>query len=183
MNIKIEDPSSLKLSKKTLLTIENILKTIPREHLRGLDRLQIVESISTPRSKLIAKAVELPGLYHPKTGTQNAWIEIALNSILQNRKPLYRRLLPLLTFKGNLAAVIFSLIGQHYYLTLRHSTKKNQLEVSVRSYTEKYLRIWNEQQHSLRSRLFKPLQPSFERWGRILQKKAAAEKRRKQSNA
>jgi hypothetical protein len=89
--------------------------------------------------------------------------------------------MPRLSFKGNLAAVIFSLVGQHYYLTLRHSIKRGQVESAVRAYTEKYLRIWHEKEHNLRARLFKPFQPTLERWGKTLQKRAEAEKRRKQS--
>jgi hypothetical protein len=92
-----------------------------------------------------------------------------------------KRIMPRLSFKGNLAAIIFSLTGQHYYLTLRHSIKRGQIESAVRAYTEKHLRIWHERQHTLRSRLFKPFQPTLERWGRSLQKRAAAERKRKQS--
>ena len=77
--------------------------------------------------------------------------------------------------------MIFSLVGQHYYLTLRHSIRKGQIEPAVRSYTEKQLRLWNEREHSTRARLFKPIQPTLERWGRALQKRATAEKKRKQS--
>jgi hypothetical protein len=89
--------------------------------------------------------------------------------------------MPRVSFKGNLAAVLFSLVGQHYYLTLRHSIKRGQIEPAVRAYTEKNLRLWQEKEHSLRSRLFKPIQPTLERWGKSLQKRAEAEKRRKQS--
>jgi hypothetical protein len=89
--------------------------------------------------------------------------------------------MPRLSFKGNLAAIIFSLVGQHYYLTLRHSIKRAQIETAVRAYTEKHLRLWHERQNTVRSRLFKPFQPTLEKWGRSLQKRAAAEKKRKQS--
>jgi hypothetical protein len=94
---------------------------------------------------------------------------------------MLKRIMPRLSFKGNLAAIVFSLIGQHYYLTLRHSIKRGQIESAVRAYTEKYLRNWHEQQHTFRSRIFKPFQPTLEKWGRSLQKRAAAEKKRKQS--
>ena len=92
-----------------------------------------------------------------------------------------KRILPKLSFKANLAAILISLVGQHYYLTLRHSVKRGQLEPAVRAYTDKYLKIWHESQNSRRARLLKPLQPMFERWGRELQKKAAAEKKKKQA--
>jgi hypothetical protein len=179
MTIKIENQASFKLPKNFLRDIEIIIKTLPREHLRGLDRLRIVDAISLPRVKDQSIYQDLPGIYHPKMGTQTAWLEIAAAKLLQNWKPFYKRLLPRLTLKGNLAAIIFSLVGQHYYLTLRHSTKKSQLEVVTRAYTEKHLRTWNQQNHKIRTRIFKPLQPSFEKWGRILQKKAEQEKQRK----
>ena len=101
-----------------------------------------------------------------------------MHVLLPRSQPFFKRLLPSLSWKGNLAAVIFSLVGQHYYLTLRHSIKKSQIEPAVRAYTEKHLRAWNEREHSFRARLFKPLQPTLERWARSLQKRAAEEKKR-----
>ena len=74
--------------------------------------------------------------------------------------------------------MLFSLVGQHYHLTLRHSMKRTQVEPAVRLYTEKQLKAWNEKKHSFRARLFKPIQPTLERWGKSLQKKAAAEKKK-----
>ncbi|HEV2916097.1 MAG TPA: hypothetical protein VGX92_22645 [Pyrinomonadaceae bacterium] len=183
MPFKIEDHTSGKLPRQTQSHIEAILDSLPREHLRGLERLRMVDRIADPRLKsaLKAGAADLPGLYHPRQGKQGAWLEVALETILPRSKPFLKRLMPRLSFKGNLAAVIFSLVGQHYYLTLRHSIKRGQLETAVRTYTEKQLRRWQEQQHSFRARLFKPLQPTLERWGRALQKRAAAEKKRNQT--
>jgi hypothetical protein len=182
MPVKIEVQTSGKLPRHTQTYMEAILDSVPREHLRGLERLRLVDSIYDPRLKTTLKSgTELPGLYHPRQGKQAAWLEVAVEAILPRSKPFLKRLMPRLSFKGNLAAVIFSLVGQHYYLTLRHSIKKSQLEMAVRTYTEKQLRRWQEQQHSFRARLFKPLQPTLERWGRALQKRAAAEKKRNQA--
>jgi hypothetical protein len=75
-------------------------------------------------------------------------------------------------------ALVFSLVAQHYHLTLKHSMKKTQLEPAVRAYTEKQLKAWNEKKHSFRAKLFKPLQPTFERWAKSLQKRAAAERKK-----
>jgi hypothetical protein len=173
MNLKIENKSSgISLPRKTEETIERILKTIPREHLRGLDRLRLVNSIEDPRRTLQNRPTSIPGLYHPKQGSQPAWLEIAINVLLPQNAPFYRKLLPRLSFKMNLAAVIFSLVGQHHYLTLRHSVKRGQIEGLVRTYTEKLLEKWNGKEHSLRTRIFKPLQPTFERWARSLQRRA-----------
>ncbi|HVF50544.1 MAG TPA: hypothetical protein VNA19_10690 [Pyrinomonadaceae bacterium] len=178
MAIKIENLSHAKLPRRTEAQIEKILETIPREHTRGIDRLRLVETINDPRLKIVQKTA-LPGLYHPRQGTQQAWLEISTDALLPRAKPLHKRLLPRLSFKGNLAAIIFSLVGQHYYLTLRHSVKKGQLESSVRAYTERHLRLWSEREHTLRARLFKPFQPTLERWARSLQRRAATEQKKR----
>jgi hypothetical protein len=171
---KIENNSSQqKLPAKTEETIRKILSTVPKEHLRGIERLRLVDSIVDPRIRNTQKDIsKLPALYHPRQGSQPAWLEIALDVLLPKNAPLHKRLLPRLSFKANMAAVIFSLVGQHHYLTLRHSVKKGQLESSIRIYTEKQLKRWNEKEHGLRARLFKPLQPTFERWARNLQRRA-----------
>ena len=181
MAIKIEVETGTKLPKKTNTQIEKILECLPREHLRGVERIKLVDSINDPRLKNLQQRTNLPGLYHPKQGAQAAWLEIAAGVLLPRSKPLMKRIMPRLSFKGNLAAIVFSLIGQHYYLTLRHSIKRGQIETAVRAYTEKHLRIWHDRQNTVRSRLFKPFQPTLEKWGRSLQKRAAAERKRKQS--
>jgi hypothetical protein len=174
MNIKIENNSSRQnLNAKTMEGIGKILSTLPKEHLRGIDRLRLVDTILDPRLRNTQKSIsQLPGLYHPRQGSQQAWIEVALDVLLPQNVPLHKRLLPKLSFKANMAAVIFSLVGQHHYLTLRHSIKKGQLEPSIRMYTERQLKRWNEKEHSLRARLFRPLQPTLERWARNLQRRA-----------
>ncbi len=176
MAFKIENLSSLRLSERLEAHLHNVLGSLPREHLRGIDKLRLVDFISDPRIK--SPLQKLPGLYHPRQGTQAAWLEIAIGVLLPAAQPFYKKLLPKLSFKGNLAAIIFSLVGQHHYLTLRHSIKRNQIEAAVRSYTEKQLKVWSGQQQSLRARLFKPLQPTLEKWSRALQKRAAANKKR-----
>ncbi len=174
MTNKIENNSSRqKLPKGTEESIRKILSTLPKEHLRGLERVRLVDSISDPRLRATQKNLaQLPGLYHPRQGTQTAWLEVALDVLLPKTAPIHKRLIPRLSFKANLAAVLFSLVGQHHYLTLRHSVKKGQLESSIRLYTERHLKRWNEREHTLRARLFKPLQPTFERWARSLQRRA-----------
>lgn len=177
MAIKIENTSTTPLPRNTIAHIEKIIETIPREHLRGIDRLRLVDTISDPRLRL-QQSNQLPGLYHPRQGTQAAWIEVSTSVLLPRQRSIYKRFLPLISFKGNLASIIFSLTGQHYYLTLRHSIKKGQIEPSIRAYTEKYLKLWSENQHSFRTRIFKPLQPTFERWAKSLQRQAARERKK-----
>ncbi len=178
MPIKIENQYEGKLPKNTVQLVEKALDTVPREHTRGLERIRFVSFISEPRLKGPITASELPGLYHPREGNKAPWLEVAIGVLLPGNKPIHKRIIPRLSFKGNIAAVVFSLVGQHYHLTLRHSVKRTQVEPAVRQYTEKYLKAWNEKQHSVRARIFKPIQPTLERWGKSLQKRAAVEKKK-----
>ncbi|MFN2515539.1 MAG: hypothetical protein ABR556_04935 [Pyrinomonadaceae bacterium] len=178
MAIKVENQSERKLPPNTISLVEEAFDSLPREHTRGLERIRLIEFISDPRLKNTFQASELPGLYHPRQGPKGAWLEIALGVLLPGNKPIHKRIVPRLSFKGNLTATIFSLVGQHYHFTLKHSLKKGQLEPAVRVYTEKQLKAWNEKKHSFRARLFKPLQPTLERWAKGLQKRAAAEKKK-----
>jgi hypothetical protein len=179
MAVKIENQYTGKLPRNTLVNIETALASVPREHLRGIERLRLVSFITEPRVRMAAKITDLPGLYHPRQGNQGAWFEIAVTPLTSANKPFHKRIVPRLSFKGNLSAVIFSLVGQHYHLTLRHSVKRGAVEPAVRAYVEKQLKTWNEQQHKFRAKLFKPLQPTLERWSRSLAKRAAAEKKKK----
>jgi hypothetical protein len=176
--IKVENQVERKLPAGTLPQIEEAFDSLPREHTRGLERIRLVEFISEPRLKGMMQATELPGLYHPRQGPKGAWLEIAAGVLLPANKPLHKQIVPRLSFKGNLTATLFSLVGQHYHFTLKHSLKKTQLEPAVRAYTEKHLKAWNEKKHSFRARLFKPIQPTLERWAKGLQKQAAAQKKK-----
>ena len=178
MAIRIENQYEGKLPKNALENIEEAFNSLPREHTRGIERIRLVSFISDPRIKGTFQATELPGLYHPKQGPKGPWLEIAVNVLLPADKPLHKRIVPRMSFKSNLVALVISLVAQHYHLTLRHSLKKTQLEPAIRTYTEKQLKLWNERKHSFRARLFKPLQPTFERWAKGLQKRAAAEKKK-----
>lgn len=176
---KIENQTTAKLPRRTTDQIENVIDSLPREHTRGIERIRLVDSINDPRLRVQTKTA-LPGLYHPRQGTQPAWIEIAIDALLPRPASYFKRLMPLLSFKGNLAAILISLVGQHYYLTLRHSVKKGQIEPAVRAYTEKHLKMWGERQHSLRARLFKPFQPTLERWAKNLQRRASKQPKKGQ---
>jgi hypothetical protein len=99
--------------------------------------------------------------------------------LLQPTEGYTKRFMAKSGFKGNLAGLIFSLVGQHYYLTLRHSVKKGSLEPQIRQFAEKNLKAWSEKQAegSLRAKLFKPFRPALERWAKWLNKKAAESKK------
>ncbi len=178
MAIKVENQVERKLPPGTITLIEEAFDSLPREHSRGLERIRLVEFIVEPRLKGLMQATELPGLYHPRQGPKGAWLELALGVLMPANKPIHKRLIPRLSLKGNVVATLFSLVGQHYHFTLKHSLKKSQLEPAVRAYTEKHLKSWNEKRHTFRARLFKPIQPTLERWAKGLQKRAAAEKKR-----
>jgi hypothetical protein len=177
MAVKIENATERpSLPHRFESTIQSVLSSVPREHLRGLERVRVVASISHQRLRNVDVA-NLPGLYHPKQGPQPAWIEISLQALLPSATPWHKRLLAKLSLKSNLATLLFSLVGQHHFLTLRHSYKKTQLEPSVRAYTQKHLRLWAERQNGWRTRLLKPLQPTLEKWAKSLQKKSLAAKK------
>lgn len=175
--IKFENQSSIDLPKGAEESINKIIAFLPAEHIRGLERILIVDFINTPQMKNAAPIKgDLPGLYHPKMQNKNAWMEISAGALLQPTEGFAKRWMAKTSFKSNLAGLVFSLVGQHYYFTLRHSVKKQNLEPQIRQYAQKNLREWSEKQseNSFRAKLFKPLRPYMERWAKWLNKKAAA---------
>lgn len=176
--IKIENQTTFALPAGAEEHINKVLDYMPIEHLRGLDKIRLVDFINDPRLKNMNIPVtgDLPGLYHPKAGNQAAWLEMSMGALLQPTESFAKRWMAKSSFKSNLAGLIFSLVGQHYYLTLRHSVKKQSLEPQIRQYAEKNLRGWSEKQSegSFRAKLFKPFRPTIERWAKWLNKKAAA---------
>jgi hypothetical protein len=175
--IRIENQATFPLPKDTEQTINKALDFLPMEHLRGLEKIKLVDFINDPRLKNMEVPIkgDLPGLYHPKAGNQNAWIELSMGALLQPTEGFAKKWMAKSQFKGNLAGLIFSLVGQHYYLTLRHSVKRQNLEPQIRQYAEKNLKVWSEQQNqgSFRAKLFKPFRPTLERMAKWLNKKAA----------
>ena len=176
--LKIEDQSTIDLPKGAEEQIKAALDYLPIEHMRGLERVKLVDFINDPRLKNMDVPMkgDLPGLYHPRAGNQNAWLELSMGALLQPTEGFAKRWMAKTSFKSNLAGLIFSLVGQHYYLTLRHSVKKQNLEPQIRQYAEKNLRAWSEEQNknSLRAKIFKPVRPLVERWAKWLNKKAQA---------
>lgn len=175
--VKIDNQSSLTLPRGGVDLINKVLDYLPTEHIRGLDRIKLVDFINDPRLKNMDVPIkgDLPGLYHPRAGNQAPYIEIAMGALLQPTESFAKKWMAKQSFKGNIAGLIFSLVGQHYYLTLRHSVKRQSLEPQIRQYAEKNLRGWSEKQQdgSFRAKLFKPLRPTIERWAKWLNKKAA----------
>jgi hypothetical protein len=178
MNIKIENRATIKLPPGTIETIEDILKSIPQGHLRGLSKIVLVDLITSDNRTPIPADVQLPGIYHPRMGNIQAWCEVAMKTILPQAN-FIKRMTGRLNIKSNLAGVVFSLQAQHYCLTISHGIKKNNLEAAVRSNTEKYYETWREKQTGLRAKLFKPMRPYLDRWARNLSRKYEEEQRKK----
>lgn len=176
-DLKIENQSSIDLPKGTEEIIRKIFAHLPSEHQRGLERIRLVDFINNAQLKNSPVPIkgDLPGLYHPKMQNKNAWLEISIGALLQPTENFGKRWMAKTSFKSNLAGLIFSLVGQHYYLTLRHSVKKGNLEPQIRQYAQKNLKEWSEKQadNSKRAKFFKPLRPYMERWAKWLNKKAA----------
>lgn len=174
--IRIENQATFALPKDTETHINKVLDYLPVEQIRGIEKVRLVDFISDPRLKNLDVPLkgDLPGLYHPRAGNQNAWLEMSMGALLQPTETFVKRWMAKTSLKGNLAGLVFSLVGQHYYLTLRHSVKKQNLEPQIRQYAEKNLKAWSETQsaNSFRAKLFKPFRPTIERWAKWLNKKA-----------
>jgi hypothetical protein len=175
--VRIENQASFPLPKDTDVTIRKILDFVPVEQIRGIEKIKLVDFINDPRLKNMDVPVkgDLPGLYHPRMANQAPWLEMSMGALLQPTEKYVKRFMAKSAFKGNLAGLLFSLVGQHYYLTLRHSVKRGSLEPQIRQFAEKNLKAWSETQatNSVRAKLFKPFRPALERWAKWLNKKAA----------
>jgi hypothetical protein len=173
----VENLSTIDLPKGTETMIEEIVKYLPSEHLMGVERVKLVDFIKHPQMKMDTPIKgDLPGLYHPKMVNTKAYLEVSMGALLQPTEGFTKRWMAKQSFKGNLAGLIFGLVGQHYFLTMRHSVKKQSLEPQIRQYAEKQLKTWSEKQNegSFRAKLFKPLRPLFEKLAKWLNKKAVA---------
>ncbi|MFZ1700333.1 MAG: hypothetical protein WBO10_08260 [Pyrinomonadaceae bacterium] len=179
--IRIENKASFTLPKDCEAHISKVLGFLPLEQTRGVEKIKLVDYINDPRLKNMDVPLkgDLPGLYHPRVQNQAPWFEMSMGALLQPTEGFVKKFMAKSSFKGNLAGLLFSLVGQHYYLTLRHSVKKSGLEPQIRQYAEKNLKAWSEKQAegSWRAKLFKPFRPYLERWAKWLNKKAAAAKK------
>src|SRR5262245_49576363 len=130
MPVKIENQSTAKIPSKTEEIIQSVFEVVPREHVRGLSRVVLVDRV-LPESRLATvNFSELPGLYHPRQGTSQAWMEVAMANLLP-KSSFFKRLAARLNFKPNLVYLMLSLQAQHYHLTLSHGIKKHQYDGAV----------------------------------------------------
>jgi hypothetical protein len=172
MNVKIEVLSTYPV-KNLARRVEQVLEVVPQEHLRGLAKIVVVDTIMEPRLTAAQKAT-LPALYHPKMAGQSAWAEVSLN-VLMPKDKFPKKLLTRLALKSNLAQVVLSLVAQHYQLTLSKGIKKALLEPAIKSYVERHFEKWREKQGGLRVRLLKPFKPQLDKLARRLAKRYKAE--------
>lgn len=176
--IRIENTASIALPKDTEGMINKVLDYLPVEQYRGVEKIKLVDFINDPRLKNMDTPLkgDLPGLYHPRAGNQAPWMEMSMAALLMPTEGYVKKFMAKSSFKGNIAGLLFSLVGQHYYLTQKHSVKRTALEPQIRQYAEKNLKVWSEKQSegSWRAKVFKPFRPYLERWAKWLNKKAAA---------
>ncbi|MDT7542851.1 MAG: hypothetical protein QOE33_2755 [Acidobacteriota bacterium] len=175
MTIKVENQSGIKLPRNFTTQVERILEILPREHTIGLERIIFIDVITQPQMRNRLN-VKLPGLYYPKQATKPAFIEISTQQLAGTNEPFHKRIILRLSFKNNLAGLLISLVGQHYYSTLRHSIKRGQMEPAIRGYSEKYIRLWSQHEHRLRAKIFKPLEPTLDRWARKMRNAVAKQR-------
>lgn len=179
--LKIDNQSTIDLPKGALENIQKALDFLPIEHQRGLEKIKLVDFINDPRLKNMDVPMkgDLPGIYHPRIQNQAAWLELSMGALLQPTEGWAKRWMAKSAFKSNLAGLIFSLVGQHYHFTLKHSVKKQNLEPQIRKYAETNLREWSEKQNanSIRAKIFKPVRPYVERLAKWLNRKAVQTKK------
>lgn len=181
MPIKVENQASVQVTTDLEKLIQSVFDAVPKEHTRGISKVVIVDRI---QEKAIAREMreKLPCLYHPKVMGMPAWFEIALANFVE-QKGLIKRLASRLNLKTNLAGATLSLIGQHYHFTLSHGLKPNQREKAVRSYIEKYFTVWRDLNSGWRGRVFKPIYPYLDRFGKWMSTHYQQQLRKQQSQA
>ena len=128
MAVKIENRASIKAPANTSEIIQKAFDVIPLEHLRGLNKVVLVDFISPHQRIQVPNIQELPGLYHPKVGTDQPYFEIALGVLVPAKDSFFKKFAAKLNYKANLTGLIFSLQAQHYQLNLGHGIKKHQFE-------------------------------------------------------
>ena len=120
--IRIENTSTIKLPKDAEANINKVLDFLPIEQYRGVEKIKLVDFINDPRLKNMDVPLkgDLPGLYHPRAGNQAPWFEMSMGALLQPTEGYVKKFMAKSGFKGNIAGLILSLVGQHYFLTQKH---------------------------------------------------------------
>src|SRR5215831_15847706 len=126
MAIKVENKATIKLPKKTEETIQSVFDVVPKEHMRNLNKIVLVDRVA-PDSRIqlpVVGVLELPGIYHPRQENLQRWLEIARGALLTMSEGFFKMLAARLNFKAELAYLVLSLQAQHYHLTVSHGIKK-----------------------------------------------------------
>jgi hypoxanthine phosphoribosyltransferase len=181
MPMKVENRASVTV-KDLEAQIQNAVECLPAEHLRGFNRILVVDTIRDSRLT-IEQTQNLPALYHPRMpGTPAAYGEIAL-AILLPKTTFLKRVAARAQFRASLAVAVFSLAAQHYLITISSRKKKGGgIERVAREYVDRYFKIWRDRQGGLRARLFRPLIPYLERWQKSVRRRYAEEARKRAAN-
>ena len=104
VQLKIENTASIDLPKKTEENIQRVINFLPVEHIRGIERIKLVDFIDDPRLKDVKVKVQgdLPGLYHPKMQNKSPWLEVSIGALLQPTESFFKRYMAKSSFKSKL---------------------------------------------------------------------------------
>src|SRR6476469_9638498 len=82
--VRIENQSTLALPKGTDEHIQKVLDYLPVEHIRGLEKVKLVDFINDPRLKNLDTPLkgDLPGRYHPRVLNSHPWFEFSMGALL-----------------------------------------------------------------------------------------------------
>ena len=194
--VKIVRDTEVEVPDHTEDKIREILDFLPAEHIRGIDRIILVDFIDDTGLQEYKGDYRdnLPYSYFPaikgkvpsRSGrvesiNKPARMEISMMKLINPLGKFHERWMAKSSFNSSLASALFVMVGQHYYLTLQRATKKQdqaKLQTQIQRYAEQNLKKWGEEQSdkSWRGRLFKPIRPYMERWARWLNKRAAQNK-------
>jgi len=111
MAVKIENQYEGKLPRNTLANVESALASVPREHLPRRRTTTASERDYRASGADCRERYRSAGPVSSAPGESGAWFEVAIIPLTSANKPFHKRIIPRLSFKGNLSAVIFSLIA------------------------------------------------------------------------
>lgn len=112
--------------------VVKLLRVVPKEHLLGLEKIVLAESI------LLKKSKDLGGLYNKKKDREPCSIELSVNSLFRGM-PKILHLLPFVsTFV--LATALYHEIGHHYHTKFTHGISKREREDFANRYSKEMMK-------------------------------------------
>lgn len=190
MAVKIENHSSLELPKGWEDIINEAFDYVPREDVRGVDRVVLVDfiKVNDARIKEAKPKGDTPALFHPREQHKSPWFEISAAALLMPTENWSKKMLAKKTFRFNLTRLVFLLAGYNSQLLpaqlarQRQPPKPEQIQARAAQYGEKKFAEWQKEnvKPNWQTKLFGPLRPFVERWAKSLNEKALnAQKRGK----